>query len=203
MSSSSSRAVSMMIGTVLVARRRLQTSSPSSRGSMMSSTTRSTGCSRELPQRLLAVGRLDDRRSRRARAGRRAPCARRPRRRRAGSWGRGRPSRRWPTVALGMSASPVSARGGRRAAAQAPRLARAARQRPPLPQQLPRALAAAADPRVQRHAARRRCRRRCCRRTSTARPRSTWRTTSRRRFPDRRARGAGLAARPRSGSATR
>src|SRR5215470_11339993 len=34
----------MMIGTVLFARSRLQTSSPSSRGSMMSRTTRSTGC---------------------------------------------------------------------------------------------------------------------------------------------------------------
>ena len=49
----------MMIGTVLVARSRLQTSSPSSRGSMMSSTTRSTGLLRELLQRLFAVGRLD------------------------------------------------------------------------------------------------------------------------------------------------
>ena len=45
MSSSSSRAVSMMIGTGLEARSRLQTSSPSSFGSITSSTTRST-CSR-------------------------------------------------------------------------------------------------------------------------------------------------------------
>ena len=45
MSSSSSRAVSMMIGTVLPARSRLQTSSPSSRGSIRSSTTRSTDSS--------------------------------------------------------------------------------------------------------------------------------------------------------------
>ncbi len=45
MSSSSSRAVSMMIGTVLSARSRLQTSSPSSFGSIRSSTTRSTSSS--------------------------------------------------------------------------------------------------------------------------------------------------------------
>ena len=45
MSSSSSRAVSMMIGTELSARRRLQTSSPSSFGSIRSSTTRSTSSS--------------------------------------------------------------------------------------------------------------------------------------------------------------
>ena len=51
----------MMIGTVLVARSRLQTSSPSSRGSMMSSTTRSIGCVREVAQRLFPVGSLDDR----------------------------------------------------------------------------------------------------------------------------------------------
>ena len=59
MSSSSSRAVSMMIGTVLDARSRLQTSSPSSFGSIRSSTTRST-CSRaNRVERLLAVARLD------------------------------------------------------------------------------------------------------------------------------------------------
>ena len=60
MSSSSSRAVSMMIGTVLCARRRLQTSSPSSFGSIRSSTTRSTCSLGEAAQRLLAVARLDD-----------------------------------------------------------------------------------------------------------------------------------------------
>ena len=59
MSSSSSRAVSMMIGTLLVARRRLQTSSPSSFGSIRSSTTRSKRSSREARQRLLAVACLD------------------------------------------------------------------------------------------------------------------------------------------------
>jgi hypothetical protein len=41
LSSSSSRAVNMMIGTALPARRRRQTSRPSSFGSMMSRTTRS------------------------------------------------------------------------------------------------------------------------------------------------------------------
>ena len=50
-----------MIGTVLWARSRLQTSSPSSFGSMMSSTTRSTGLAAEALERLLAVGSLDDR----------------------------------------------------------------------------------------------------------------------------------------------
>ena len=49
---------------------------------------------------------------------------------------------------------PCQRPGRRRAAAQAPRLARASRQRPALPQQLPAALAAAADPRLQHHAAR-------------------------------------------------
>ena len=67
---------------------------------------------RELLQRLFAVGRLDHLVAVALEREGRAPCARRPRRRPAGSWGRGRPSRRWPTVALGMSASPVSARGG-------------------------------------------------------------------------------------------
>ena len=60
MSSSSSRAVSMMIGTARVARSRLQTSSPSSFGSMMSSTTRSIRLGGEALERLLAVGRLHD-----------------------------------------------------------------------------------------------------------------------------------------------
>ena len=59
MSSSSSRAVSMMIGTVLRARSCLQTSSPSSFGSIRSRTTRSTGCSPKRCERLLAVGRLN------------------------------------------------------------------------------------------------------------------------------------------------
>ena len=48
----------MMIGTSLSARRRLQTSSPSSFGSMMSRTTRSTSFGREARQRFLAVARL-------------------------------------------------------------------------------------------------------------------------------------------------
>ena len=48
MSSSSSRAVSITIGTVLRARSRLQTSSPSSLGSITSRTTRST-CSASNP----------------------------------------------------------------------------------------------------------------------------------------------------------
>ena len=57
---SSSRAVSMMIGTVLRARRRLQTSRPSSPGSIRSSTTRSAALLREGVERLLAVARLHD-----------------------------------------------------------------------------------------------------------------------------------------------
>ena len=61
MSSSSPRAVSMMIGTLLWLRSRLQTSSPSRRGSMTSSTTRSTGLLAEPAERLLAVAGLDDR----------------------------------------------------------------------------------------------------------------------------------------------
>ena len=50
----------MMIGTVLVARSRLQTSRPSIFGSMMSRTTRSTSLVSKPPQCLLAVARLDD-----------------------------------------------------------------------------------------------------------------------------------------------
>ena len=50
----------MMIGTVLSARSRLQTSSPSSFGSIRSSTTRSIVSSREPLERLLAVPGLDD-----------------------------------------------------------------------------------------------------------------------------------------------
>ena len=49
-----------MIGTVLRARSRLQTSSPSSFGSIRSSTTRSTSLLREALERLLAVARLHD-----------------------------------------------------------------------------------------------------------------------------------------------
>jgi len=45
LSTSSSRAVSIMIGTVEVVRSRRQTSSPSSLGSITSSTTRSIGSS--------------------------------------------------------------------------------------------------------------------------------------------------------------
>ncbi len=60
MSTSSSRAVSMMIGTELVARTRLQTSSPSTFGSIRSSTIRSTSSAVEALERLLAVTRLDD-----------------------------------------------------------------------------------------------------------------------------------------------
>ena len=50
----------MMIGTWLVARSRLQTSRPSSFGSMMSRTTRSTRSPRELRERLFAVPRRHD-----------------------------------------------------------------------------------------------------------------------------------------------
>ncbi len=60
MSISSDFAVSMMIGTELRLRRRRQTSSPSTLGSIRSSTTRSNGLLLEALERLLAVGGLDD-----------------------------------------------------------------------------------------------------------------------------------------------
>ena len=50
----------MMIGTLLVARRRLQTSSPSSFGSIRSSTTRSKRSWANRVERLFAVACLDD-----------------------------------------------------------------------------------------------------------------------------------------------
>ena len=95
-----------------------------------------------------------------------------------------------------MSASPVSARPA--APAAAARLARASRQRPPLPQRVPRPLAAAPDPRLQRHAARRRCRRRSCRRTSTAPATPDARRRLREAHPDRAPGTAGRARARRS-----
>ena len=107
---------------------------------MMSSTTRSTGCVVEAVERLLAVASLDDACSRRARAGRSAPSARRPRRRRAGSW-RSRSSGRPATRCLPVAGSYYSPRWrppapGAAPPATAARLARAAGQRPPLPRHL-------------------------------------------------------------------
>ena len=170
----------------------------------MSSTTRSTGCSRELPQRLLAVGGLDDRVAvALEREGEHLAHGVLVVDEQDRGGGVGHRRRLLPTVALGMSASPVSARGGGGAGA-APRLARASRQRPPLPQRASSlALAAAPDPRLQHHAARRRCRRRCCRRTSTAPATRDAGDRLLEAFPDRAPGGAGLAAAPRSGSATR
>ena len=60
MSISSALAVSMMIGTELLARSCRHTSSPSTLGSMMSSTTRSNGCWSNSLQGLLAVERRHD-----------------------------------------------------------------------------------------------------------------------------------------------
>ena len=61
MSISSDLAVSMMIGTVSpLARRRRQTSRPSIRGSITSSTTRSKICSSKRVERFRAVGGLHD-----------------------------------------------------------------------------------------------------------------------------------------------
>ena len=60
MSSSSSRAVSITIGTVLRARRRLQTSSPSSRGQHHVEHDEVDVLRVEPGERLVAVARLDD-----------------------------------------------------------------------------------------------------------------------------------------------
>ena len=60
MSTSSDFAVSMMIGTVLRARRRLQTSSPSSTGIITSSTTRSKVASSKRFSAWAAVAREHD-----------------------------------------------------------------------------------------------------------------------------------------------
>ena len=188
MSSSSSRAVSMMIGTVLVARSRLQTSSPSSFGSIRSSTTRSTA----------------------ARANRSSASS--PSR----AWTTAKPSRSsgyarsfWtesssstsrmvggvghrqrlpahvglrPTIASGMAALPP--RDARRRSA--PRLARAPGQRSPLPRHLAARWRPAAHRCLQRAQGRIAAgpQMRCLRR-STASRLSRWRPSSPRVYPDR------------------
>ena len=87
MSSSSSRAVSMMIGTVLVRPQPLADLEPVEPRQHHVEHDEVDRLLREAAQRLLAVAPPGRPCTRPSRAGTRAPCERRPRRRRAGSWG--------------------------------------------------------------------------------------------------------------------
>ena len=130
----------MMIGTVLSARSRLQTSSPSSFGSIRSSTTRSTSSSANAraPPRRRAPGRPGSRRARAGRSGASGSTSSSSTRRmvedRSGITGRMPATAAVvPTIARAMAPPSPSASAAR---APAPRLARAADQRAALPRHL-------------------------------------------------------------------